>query len=73
MDAWRVRWRTAFLIPVAGAWRLAVFNVTDSTSTKFKGPPIPANGVFWASIPLMLLASTANEFFGIRAGYSGGG
>ena len=75
LDAWMPEWirYAAFLIPAAGAWRLAMFNVTDSNSTKFKGLPIPANGVFWACIPLMLLASTANEFFGIRAGYSAAG
>lgn len=38
---------TAILIPVAGAFRLAKFNIDDSQTTSFKGLPIPANAIFW--------------------------
>ena len=45
---------TAFLIPVFGALRLAKFNVNESDETFFRGLPIPANGLFWASMGLIL-------------------
>lgn len=44
----------AFLLPVFGAIRLARFNTQDSNDTFFKGLPIPANGIFWASMGLIL-------------------
>lgn len=37
----------AFIIPVAGALRLAKFNVDTTQSTSFSGLPIPANAIFW--------------------------
>lgn len=45
---------TAFLVPVFGAIRLARFNVNSSNENFFRGLPIPANGLFWASLALML-------------------
>lgn len=45
---------TAFLIPVFGAIRLAKFNVNTSNENFFRGLPIPANGIFWASLALMI-------------------
>jgi CDP-diacylglycerol--serine O-phosphatidyltransferase len=48
----------AFLIACAGAYRLARFN-TDTTQTGyFKGLPIPANGLFIASFPLIYWTNT---------------
>lgn len=47
---------TAFLLPVFGAIRLARFNVNDSGEDFFRGLPIPANGLFWASLALLLEA-----------------
>ena len=44
----------AFLIPVFGAIRLARFNVNSSGENFFRGLPIPANGIFWAAMGLML-------------------
>ncbi len=35
------------LIPVAGALRLARFNVDTNQTTTFTGLPIPANAIFW--------------------------
>jgi len=37
----------AMLLPVAGALRLARFNVATNQSTTFTGLPIPANAIFW--------------------------
>src|SRR6202042_512519 len=41
----------AFLIPCAGAYRLARFNIDTSQSYGFKGVPIPAAGLLVASFP----------------------
>ena len=43
----------AFLIPCAGAYRLARYNLDSSESTNFKGVPIPAVGLLLASFPLI--------------------
>lgn len=45
---------TAFVVPVFGAIRLARFNINLSSENFFRGLPIPANGLFWASLALML-------------------
>ncbi|HYQ58069.1 MAG TPA: CDP-alcohol phosphatidyltransferase family protein [Draconibacterium sp.] len=45
---------SAFLVPVFGAIRLAKFNVFLSDEPFFRGLPIPSNGIFWASLGLML-------------------
>ena len=42
----------AFIIPCAGAYRLARFNIDLSQSNVFKGMPIPAVGILIASFPL---------------------
>ena len=44
----------ALLIPVAGAWRLARFNIDTEQSYSFKGLPIPAAGIFIAALPLII-------------------
>jgi len=44
----------ALLIPVAGAWRLARFNIDAGQSYSFKGLPIPAAGLFIAALPLVI-------------------
>lgn len=43
----------AFIVPCAGAYRLARFNIDSSQSTGFKGVPIPAAGLLIASFPLI--------------------
>lgn len=43
----------AFLIPCAGAWRLAKFNLDTEQKYYFKGVPIPAAGITIASLPLI--------------------
>ncbi len=43
----------ALLIPCAAAWRLARFNLDDSQAYSFKGLPVPAVGLFFASLPLI--------------------
>lgn len=45
---------SAFLLPVFGAIRLARFNTNTSNENFFRGLPIPANGLFWAAMGLML-------------------
>ena len=43
----------AFILPCAAAWRLARFNLDNSQSFSFKGMPVPAVGIFVASLPLI--------------------
>jgi len=43
----------AFILPGAAAWRLARFNLDTSQSFSFKGMPVPAVGMFVASLPLI--------------------
>lgn len=43
----------AFILPCAAAWRLARFNLDNSQSFGFKGMPVPAVGIFFASLPLI--------------------
>ena len=43
----------AFIIPCAGAYRLARFNLDTEQSCVFKGVPIPAAGLLIASFPLI--------------------
>jgi CDP-diacylglycerol---serine O-phosphatidyltransferase len=42
------------LIPVFGALRLAKFNIDTRQTDSFVGLPIPANALFWLSLPLMV-------------------
>lgn len=48
-----IRLLPAFLIPCAAAWRLARFNLDSTQSYSFKGMPVPAAGIFVASLPLI--------------------
>lgn len=43
----------AFLLPCAGAYRLARFNIDTKQQKGFKGVPIPATGLLYASFPLI--------------------
>jgi CDP-diacylglycerol--serine O-phosphatidyltransferase len=43
----------AFIIPCAGAYRLARFNIDTEQSYGFKGVPIPAAGLLVAAFPLI--------------------
>ena len=43
----------AFLIPMAGAFRLARFNIDQTQTTYFKGVPIPMIGILTAALPLI--------------------
>jgi len=45
---------SVIIVPVAGAFRLAKFNTDDSQSESFKGLPIPANAIFFASLAIVL-------------------
>ncbi len=44
----------AFILPCAAAWRLARFNLDTTQTDHFKGMPVPAAGIFVASLPLIL-------------------
>jgi CDP-diacylglycerol--serine O-phosphatidyltransferase len=50
----------AFIIPCAGAYRLARFNIDTKQSYGFKGVPIPAAGLLVASFPLIYWFSNSN-------------
>ena len=43
----------SLLLPCAAAYRLARFNLDASQSFSFKGLPVPATGIFVASLPLI--------------------
>lgn len=43
----------AFILPCAGAYRLARFNIDTTQTHGFKGVPIPAVGILFASFPLI--------------------
>ncbi|NCT93474.1 MAG: CDP-alcohol phosphatidyltransferase [Chitinophagaceae bacterium] len=43
----------ALILPCAGAYRLARFNIDTQQSYGFKGVPIPAAGLFFAAFPLI--------------------
>jgi CDP-diacylglycerol---serine O-phosphatidyltransferase len=49
----------AFLIAMAGAYRLARFNIDTEQSYGFKGVPIPAAGLLIASLPLIYWHNTS--------------
>jgi CDP-diacylglycerol--serine O-phosphatidyltransferase len=52
----------AFVMPVLGAVRLARFNNAPEENF-FRGLPIPSNGLFWASVGLMLEFPRYQQFF----------
>jgi CDP-diacylglycerol--serine O-phosphatidyltransferase len=45
---------SVLLVPIAGAFRLAKFNLDTRQSDSFLGLPIPANALFYASLGLIL-------------------
>ncbi|MFW5822440.1 MAG: CDP-alcohol phosphatidyltransferase family protein, partial [Tangfeifania sp.] len=53
---------SAFLMPVLGAVRLARFNNAPEEGF-FRGLPIPSNGLFWASLGLMLEMPRYQQLF----------
>lgn len=56
----------AFLIPAAGALRLAIFNTEEQTSDYFKGLPIPAAAIGFISIAILAdRASIGTNFYEI--------
>lgn len=61
-DQWLILFSALFM-PVMGAVRLARFNVKQTDEPFFRGLPIPANGLFWASAALMLEVPRHQELF----------
>jgi len=53
LDVNTIYFLPAFIIPCAGAYRLARFNIDTEQSYGFKGVPIPAVGLLVASFPLI--------------------
>ncbi len=55
-DSYAMEWWMwlAALIPVAGAVRLAKFNIDTRQTTSFLGLPIPANAIFWIGYVWMM-------------------
>jgi len=53
---------SSFLIPVFGAIRLARFNANTTGESFFRGLPIPANGIFWAAMGLILEVPKYHEY-----------
>lgn len=51
-----LRW-CALLVPVAGAVRLAKFNIDTRQTTSFLGLPIPANALFWIGYTALVQGS----------------
>jgi CDP-diacylglycerol--serine O-phosphatidyltransferase len=49
----------AFVIPMAGAYRLARFNIDTEQTTYFKGVPIPMIGILTAAFPLVYWHATS--------------
>jgi len=45
---------SALMVPVAGAFRLAKFNLDTRQSENFLGLPIPANALFYASLAIIV-------------------
>lgn len=56
-----LRWAT-LLIPVAGAIRLARFNIDTRQTSSFIGLPIPANAIFWIGYAAMAMQGAAFLF-----------
>jgi CDP-diacylglycerol--serine O-phosphatidyltransferase len=52
----------AFIIALAGAYRLAKFNIDPDQSNYFKGVPIPMIGILTAAFPLVYWQSTTTIF-----------
>lgn len=56
-----LRYVVPILVVIPSAWRLAKFNLDTRQSSGFLGLPTPANGLFWASIPLAIGTSLVQE------------
>ena len=57
IEATPLQWVFLFsvlIVPIAGAFRLAKFNIDDRQTDSFLGLPIPANAIFYASLGLLL-------------------
>jgi len=57
----------AFIIPAAGAYRLARFNIDTEQSYGFKGVPIPAAGLLIASFPLIAFLDFGSSIPGLQS------
>ena len=63
LERWNVVPYFALLIPVCSALRLAKFNIDPRQEVNFIGLPTPANAIFFASIPMILLVQARIHTF----------
>ncbi len=56
----------AFLLPIAAAYRLAVFNHDPGQKHFFRGLPTPANGLFWAFLTYSVAKGTQLIYFHLK-------
>ena len=64
IEATPLQWAFLFsvlIVPIAGAFRLAKFNLDDRQTDDFLGLPIPANAIFYASLGFLLEIGTKAE------------
>ena len=57
----------AFVMVLFSALRLAKFNIDTKQTEHFIGMPTPANGLFWASLPLVLRDLHVKELWTLEA------
>ena len=57
---------TAFIIVVFSALRLAKFNIDTEQIDDFKGLPVPANALFFASLPLVYFQAESTGFITVQ-------
>ncbi|MDR1950913.1 MAG: CDP-diacylglycerol--serine O-phosphatidyltransferase, partial [Bacteroidales bacterium] len=57
----------AFVMVLFSALRLAKFTIDTRQTEHFIGMPTPANALFWASLPLVLMDLFKKECFGLEA------
>ncbi len=56
---------SGLLIPAFSALRLARFNVMQAHSSDFSGLPVPANALFFISLPLLELVAKEGSYIGL--------
>jgi len=57
----------AFIMVLFSALRLAKYNIDTEQTDHFIGLPTPANGMFWASLPLVISDLHRKELFNLDA------
>lgn len=63
-DQWLILF-SVFLMPAAGAIRLARFNIAETDELFFRGLPIPSNGLFWAAMGFLIETQNHAQLFSL--------